>query len=265
MSGINRIIKQTDHQYTMVPNQAVRDPEITSNAFRLLAYLLSHENGYELVYSQIIRQTDLGKYAIQKGIQLLTEKGLLRVEETRRQDGSFGGYNYYLLDPYKYTGANEPGSGQSVTDSFHHGTTSPLKEDNSLEKITNKEEHSKNGDAFEQFWKAYPRGEGKAQAHKAYLKAIKKISHDELMKALETYKAYNSRQGIIFAHASSWLNGERWEDEYEATYSTEVREKSLDSSRAYLEELRQLEQQAAPPPKCEHGNTLARCPICLAS
>lgn len=260
-SGIQRLYKHESTEFTSVPNWVVRDPEYSPNAFRLLAYLLSHADGYELTYGQIERQTTLGRYAINQAAKFLIDKGWLEWRQKQGADGRWLAKDWIIKNPM----LNKPSPNDTAAESFHYGTANGHKEEQLLEKNTNKEKHSKNEDAFEQFWKAYPRGEGKAQAHKAYLKALKKISHDELMKALEVYKTYNGKHGIIFAHASSWLNGERWEDEYEATYSAEVREKSLDSSRAYLEELRQLEQQAAPPPKCEHGNTLARCPICLAS
>jgi len=264
-TGINRIIKQTDYQFTMIPNQAVRDPEITSNAFRLLSYLLSHENGYELVYDQIMRQTDLGKYAIQKAMTLLIQKGFLRLERQRRKDGSYGGYNYILLDPYKLTKADEPKAGASTLESFHDGTTSPLKEDKDTKKITSKEEHPQEG--WEDFWKAYPRGEGKAQAREAYKKALKKVSSAYLLERLKLYIAHNKKNDIKFAHAATWLNQERWEDEYEApsgsVWDTEYWEKRDREEEQRRREYEEMARNAAPPPKCKHDKTLALCGICL--
>ena len=264
-TGINRIIKQTDYQFTMIPNQAVRDPEITSNAFRLLAYLLSHENGYELVHDQIMRQTDLGRYAIQKAMDLLQRKGFLKVERQRRADGSYGGYNYILLDPYKDTSAGESTAGHSTMESFHYGTTSPLKEDKDTKKITNKEEHPQ--ESWEEFWKLYPRGEGKAQAREAYKKALRKVTADYLLDRLKAYIAHNKKHDIKFAHATTWLNQERWEDEYEApsgsVWDTEYWEKREREDQERRREYEEMAKNAAPPPKCKHNKTLALCPICV--
>jgi hypothetical protein len=120
----------------------------------------------------------------------------------------------------------------------------------------------KPSDEFETFWKQYPRHEGKASAEKAYLKALKKISHSELVKALERYKAHNQKHSIIFAHAASWLNAERWADEYDVMI-TEVREKAKAVSDEYLTFLREQEKLAAPAPKCPHGENVALCRSCL--
>ena len=262
-TGINRIIKQTDYQFTMIPNQAVRDPEITSNAFRLLSYLLSHENGYELVHDQIMRQTDLGRYAIQEAMDLLQRKGFLKVERQRRADGSYGGYNYILLDPYKDTSAGESTAGHSTMESFHYGTTSPLKEDKDTKKITNKEEHPQ--ESWEEFWKLYPRGEGKAQAREAYKKALRKVTADYLLDRLKAYIAHNKKHDIKFAHATTWLNQERWEDEYDQVYkANEDYRAKIDQERQQRElEYAEMQKSAAPPPKCKHNKTLALCPICV--
>ena len=67
---------------------------------------------------------------------------------------------------------------------------------------------------FDEFWAAYPRKVAKAVARKAFarlteqqqLDACKAISnHVAYWKAKETEMEY-------IPHASSWLNGERWED-----------------------------------------------------
>jgi hypothetical protein len=254
MSGINRIIKQTDYQFTMVPNQAVRDPDLTSNAFRLLAYLLSHENGYELVYQQIMRQTDLGKFAIQKALDLLKEKGFVQVEQSRRPDGSFGGYDFILLDPYQ---GESTGSGHSTPGSFRHGTTRPLKEDKDSKKIKEKEDHQK---GFEIFWQKYPRHENKATAIKAYEKAIKKTSQDELLKKLDQYIAHNEKNEIKFAFAATWLNQERWLDEFDAIVVRQ--DKSKEHTKQMLAEMAELEKHVGTVPRCKHDKNPALCRDC---
>ena len=76
---------------------------------------------------------------------------------------------------------------------------------------------SENNIYFEEFWSRYPRKTGKGQARKAFDSAMKKATFDELMAGLD--KFVSSSQGTetrFIAHASTWLNGERWLDEYEA-------------------------------------------------
>lgn len=76
---------------------------------------------------------------------------------------------------------------------------------------------SENNIYFEEFWSRYPRKTGKGQARKAFDSAMKKATLAELMDGLD--KFVSSSQGTetrFIAHASTWLNGERWLDEYEA-------------------------------------------------
>lgn len=67
---------------------------------------------------------------------------------------------------------------------------------------------------FAAFWKIYPKKTGKGQAEKAYNKAIKKTSHDVIMSAVvKILPKWQSMDIQYVPHASTWLNGERWEDE----------------------------------------------------
>jgi predicted transcriptional regulator len=99
MSGVYKIYRHDSQPFAQVPNSAIRDPEISPNAFRLLAYLMSHKEGYELTYGQIERQTTLGRYAINEAIKVLTDKGWLKTERTKKENGQFGPTSFHILDP----------------------------------------------------------------------------------------------------------------------------------------------------------------------
>jgi hypothetical protein len=67
---------------------------------------------------------------------------------------------------------------------------------------------------FEGFWSVYPKKVGKGAARKAYRHALKRASHDEILAGAKAYAA--SRPDPQFtAHASTWLNADRWLDEPE--------------------------------------------------
>jgi len=252
LSGINRIIKQNEHQFTMVPNKAVRDPELTSNAFRLLSYLLSHENGYELVYEQIMRQTDLGKYAIQKAISLLEEKGFLLVEQSRTDSGYWSGHNYILLDPYKENTGIHREPNQSVTDTFRSGTTRPHKEDKDIKKINNKKED-----------KGSPKD---LISNEEFKKEIReKFPNIDVQKELESFFDWIAAKGVRYKdHKAAFRNWARKASQWNPT-STGSLDKERDCTAAYLREQERVAQSAVPPPKCEHGNTIALCRQCMRS
>ena len=69
--------------------------------------------------------------------------------------------------------------------------------------------------SFDDFWLHYPRKVCKKDARKAYDRAIKSVSHERIMEGLQTYLA-NKPAYADWCHAATWLNGERWEDEYDA-------------------------------------------------
>ena len=80
---------------------------------------------------------------------------------------------------------------------------------------------SKPPDLFSEFWDRYPRKASKAEAHKAYARAMKKIAHDDLMFALsERLPALEMKEQKFIPHASTWLNQERWNDELDADSNT---------------------------------------------
>ncbi len=64
----------------------------------------------------------------------------------------------------------------------------------------------------ERFWLAYPNRVKKKDAKTAYSKARKKATADEIINGLETYKR-TKPEWQVWAHPTSWLNAERWNDQ----------------------------------------------------
>ena len=78
----------------------------------------------------------------------------------------------------------------------------------------------KDEESFDRFWSAYPKKQGKQDAFKAYKKASSKADEETLIKALEAWKQseqWQKEKGRYIPLASTWLNGERWNDELEIT------------------------------------------------
>lgn len=241
-----------DDHFTQIPNQWLRDARLSFKARGMLALLMSHTQGWQLSIASLAEQNREGKDAIRSAIQELEELGYLTRSQVN-EGGKFGESTWTTNDP-----ADLPLSGFPPSDN-------PTPKNNNL-----KEEQFKNtkeeGD-FETFWKSYPRSESKSQAKRAYQRALKKISHDELMKALGAYKAHNSKNQIIFAYAATWLNGERYLDEYEAPGSPYAEKSKIEreKTKEFLAEQEALAKQSAPVPKCEHGESIVRCRKCLRS
>jgi predicted transcriptional regulator len=140
MSGVYKIYRHDSQPFAQVPNSAIRDPEISPNAFRLLAYLMSHKEGYELTYGQIERQTTLGRYAINEAIKVLTDKGWLRTERTKKTNGQFGPTSFHILDPESVDSvADDSIAGDSTLDQ-----PTDIKNTNYLDKTKTKEKQLEN-------------------------------------------------------------------------------------------------------------------------
>lgn len=87
-----------------------------------------------------------------------------------------------------------------------------------------------NNSLFDVFWKAYPRKTNKGFAKKVFAKL--KVTDELLEKmlhAIEVQKRYTwkDKDPQYIPHPSSWLNGERWEDEVQAVSSQKSAYESL--------------------------------------
>jgi predicted transcriptional regulator len=204
MSGVYKIYRHDSQPFAQVPNSAIRDPEISPNAFRLLAYLMSHKEGYELTYGQIERQTTLGRYAINEAIRVLSIKGWLRTERTKKDNGQFGPTSFHILDPEAVDSvADDSSVGHSTMEQ-----PTDIKNTNYLENTKTKEKHL---EAFETFWLLYPKRIAKADALKAWNKAIKKKTADELIALTKAYSESKLPDMTYIPYPASWLNKELYE------------------------------------------------------
>lgn len=71
---------------------------------------------------------------------------------------------------------------------------------------------------FDEFWKAYPRREGKGKAREAFSRVVANGTQPEiLVSAAARYASHHFRMKTepkYIAHPTTWLNQERWEDDY---------------------------------------------------
>lgn len=71
---------------------------------------------------------------------------------------------------------------------------------------------------FDTFWQCYPRRVAKLAAKKAYDKALKHATHQQIMEGVERYAIHTrSTEHQFIKHPASWLNAGCWEDELQDT------------------------------------------------
>jgi hypothetical protein len=272
MSVIN-LARKDEQPFAQIPNAAIRDPNITPNAFRLLAYLMSHKDGYELNYDQIEAQTGLGRYAINEASKLLVALKWLEVNRPK-VDGKYACKQWVVLNPY----ANESTVGDSTMERSHMGQST----DNIRTSITKEEQLLRTNaqnefePLFEDFWLAYPRKVGKEAARKAFEKApvdswriiegAKRLSADPYLPAKQ-----------FVPYPATWLNRAGWDDEpypprekTKEEIAAEIADRNArqrELSKQASEERRREEEEArkrmAPPPTCQHGISIIKCRKCL--
>jgi hypothetical protein len=108
-------------------------------------------------------------------------------------------------------------------------------------------------DVFEQFWKCYPRKEGKQKARSAFAKVD--VDVDTLLAALEQQKKsaqWLKNNGEFIPHASTWLNGKRWEDQMISHYDNIPKGASGEFGTAEIANIRRaLQDTQTPLPWCD--------------
>lgn len=67
-------------------------------------------------------------------------------------------------------------------------------------------------DAFDRFWRAYPRKVGKRAAQAAWTRAVRDADPEEIIAGAIRYAQDPNREDAYTAHAQTWLRAGRWED-----------------------------------------------------
>ena len=81
-------------EFTIIPNHWLRDPRLSLKAKGLIAYVASHQNGYELSIKQIVAETSDGKSAIYAGLKELVDLHYLTTNRARDDAGKLGETDY---------------------------------------------------------------------------------------------------------------------------------------------------------------------------
>jgi hypothetical protein len=209
-AGIYRNELQVDGNFTTVDNDWIRSSGLSVGANFLWVYLISHRIGYELRDSQILRETGFGRKGLRAARKELVEKGWLVLQRTKNPDGSLGTYSYHLQDPRDPSGTVAAGTVEQGTVAQGPDIRKPSS------KKTIQEKNNEGDIAFSQFWSEYPRKKDKGHARRAFEKALEKTDLETILNAVRLYKEQESDNDIEFiAYPATWLNGERWEDDYD--------------------------------------------------
>lgn len=174
-------------------------------------------------YQHIADQCEIGRSTVKVHIRELEKSGLLRREFRRKGELNQSNVFHLALEggaaPALGGGAadnppgagDNPGGGAGAAPRTSH-SSEPVKEP-----VKPKVADAPDSVAFDRFWALYPRKVGKSAAEKAWAKIkVTADLFDLMAKALAAWTVstdWTKDGGQFIPHASTWLNGKRWEDE----------------------------------------------------
>lgn len=204
--------------FAQIANEALRDRRLSFKARGILAMVLSHSGEWTASAKWLESQSDHdGRAAIQTALNELTALGYRKVIKEN--------CNGRIQTVAVWSHAAEmtisrPTENLTVRKSDRQETGGSLEHN---KKEHNKKEHSKeidhaatgcsSPDGFDDFWTTYPRKAAKGAARTAWARALRKAPAGQIIAAAARYRADPNREPAFTAHASTWLNQERWLDD----------------------------------------------------
>jgi hypothetical protein len=186
----------------------------TGRAKLVLIGIANHlgDQGAWPAISTLARYANASERSVKRDIQELVELGELKVEVQNAPTRTQYKTNLYWLT----IGSGVTDSASGVTDWVSRGDSSgksgvtPVGTQNII--LTIKEPSMKQAEIdFDNFWKLYPKRVAKADAVKAWNKAIKTKTADELLKLTKAYAEGKLPEDKYIPYPASWLNKELYE------------------------------------------------------
>lgn len=250
-----------DDHFTQIPNAWLRDTRLSLKAIGLLAQIMSHTPGWNMSIRALAKANGTGQDTIKTAVLELEKLGYLRRSEKQKQneDGTFADYEFVTQDP----------SQNPVTGKSRHGETGHKEEHRFIEEqVTKNKQENKLDDLFNEFWNAYPRKLDKAKAFRAFKSALKRAKFEDILAGVIAYRNDPKRDPDYTKYPATWLNNDAWENAAslpDVDPSAIRKQREREASKQFLAEQAELAKKASAPPKCPHGETIARCQKCLRS
>ncbi|MET0819643.1 MAG: helix-turn-helix domain-containing protein, partial [Aeromicrobium sp.] len=223
--GVKRIAEETEQSRSTV----LRKMRLLAEVGLVSVARRNDENGQRTSNRYTL---DLSVTATKADVELAKE----RIEARHEEPGTVQGVNVTLgsdeapkshaeRGPKVSPGDTLTTRGTTSSTPYPHGTSADEQEQGTsgLKAVSASSEPSAGPSApqigFEDFWAAYPRKTSKGSAKIAWTRAMRKVNHHGgiIMDGLEqaqTRWTLDRTETRFVPHASTWLNGERWMDDY---------------------------------------------------
>ncbi|XOJ10537.1 helix-turn-helix domain-containing protein [Corynebacterium striatum] len=234
-----KIVGGIKDNFTLIPNDIFRDPDISPRAVKVYGFLRSHTSGFRINVRGIATQMGMGKNSVNAAIQELENAGYI-AREWKQEGNLRTGIEYLVFDsrcPHSRDTENRVYRESGLPETGTHKEDQFLKEDQSFKEDQSlaSARSSETPEAFDEWWKHYPKKVGKGQARKAFKAALKKTTLEELSEATKRFSEHHRAAGTekrFIPNPATWLNGERWGDEL-----VESRAEQSDRLRQWMSEM----------------------------
>ena len=215
--GVIRVEHTRD--YTTMSNHHLRNPALSLRAMGLMSKMLALPDDWDYTVAGLASICKEGRDAVRKALQELESAGYLVRSQTRAA-GTFSSNDYTLFETPPSPLTENPSTvfpSTEKTSTEKPSTENPTQLNNVINQKTKRQKPpapSWEPEAFERFWKAYPRGEDKAGARREWdlLKPDRELI-ERMSAALERAKTSDEwRRGIGIPYAVRWIKNRRWED-----------------------------------------------------
>lgn len=221
--------------FTILRNSTLRDARMSFKARGLMGFILSQEPGYRISAEELAAEGPDGRDSIRSGLREMEAAGYLVRERRRIGDGRITtdsvlyevprvAENPLLPETENPSSVRPAPTGETAghTDDGSTGVGKPVALRRTVEEEELEEKNSPPAagnrrvllDGFEAFWQVYPRKTAKGAARRAWSKAVKAADGDSerIVNGAARFAADPNRSETFTPHASTWLNGERWDD-----------------------------------------------------
>jgi len=160
----------------------------------------------------IAKKASISVRTVQRAIRSLSEQGYVAVD--KHSGGSAECRDDRRPNLYKINLDKLRGDNLTGRSSVAHGATLTTSTGRHSRPLNNPLEPSiETPDPFDDFWIIYPIRVGKQAAKKAWAKAIRGATAEEIMEGARRYRDDPNRHPSFTAHPATWLNAHRWKDD----------------------------------------------------
>lgn len=247
--GVRRARNGT--QFTVIPNGTLQDPRISEQARGILVKVLSRPTDWHVSVAHLVNETQrsrvpIGRDGMRAILRELMHAGYVHREQARGEDGQLGEIDYVFYPEPPATAEPSPGEPapaepataetpptenrdiQKTERDKHRGgeAASADKEENSggcpryslgldFDRNCTHDTKTQSGTRFDDWWQHYPVKRGKKKAREAWKRKKLDAIADRLIEDVKS-RLNQDRDWLrgFIPHPTTYLNGERWEDEY---------------------------------------------------